>query len=361
MNPSTNNGEQLETHLVKIDQTLRHYLKEITEILAQDGVTEVCINQPCIIWFERNNTWEQQQSAFYSTANLDILFNHIANATKQQFTTASPLISAALETGERVQLVKPPSAQHHSLTIRKPSTLNLSLADLENYGAFSAIEHVITSTPTTKEKTELSHDDLHLLELLDAKNYREFFSFAVKYHKNIIVSGATGSGKTTFTKALIQEIDPTERLITIEDVPELIIPQPNHVRLIYSNGGQSAAKTTPKMLLESCLRMRPDRILLAELRGEEAFYYIRNVNSGHPGSITSIHASSAHQTFDQLMLFIKESEAGNNLSRRDIIHLLRVLIDVVVQYKRLSDGRRVVTEILFDPVARNALSNDMGD
>ena len=115
------------------------------------------------------------------------------------------------------------------------------------------------------------------------------------------------------------------------------------------------------MLLESCLRMRPDRILLAELRGEEAFYYIRNVNSGHPGSITSIHASSAHQTFDQLMLFIKESEAGNNLSRRDIIHLLRVLIDVVVQYKRLSDGRRVVTEILFDPVARNALSNDMGD
>lgn len=358
MHTPENNNEEI---LIRVDETLRHYLDEITHILAQDGVTEVCINKPGIIWYEANNQWHSIGSEFYSTENLDIMFNHIANATRQQITTAQPVLSAALETGERVQLIKPPSAEYHSLTIRKPSTLNLSLEDLDRHGAFSAVSRVIMTMPVGKAQHEIAEDDLELLKLLEAGKYQQFFRCAVQYHKNIIVSGATGSGKTTFTKALIQEIDHDERIITIEDVPELIIPQPNHVRLIYSKGAQSATKTTPKMLLESCLRMRPDRILLAELRGEEAFYYVRNVNSGHPGSITSIHASSARQAFDQLMLYIKESEAGSNLSRLDIIQLLRILIDIVVQYKKLPDGRRVVTEIFFDPVARNALSNKMDD
>lgn len=348
--------------IIPVDETLKYYLTEITEILSKDGVTEVCINTPGEIFYEIDNKWVTQNSVFYSAYNLDILFNHIANATSQQITKSLPILSAALETGERVQLIKPPSAINYSLTIRKPSTLNLSLEELAEQGAFSCIEKIITKLPVNeKEKESLTNTDRYLLDLLHQENYLEFFRFAVKSRKNIIVSGATGSGKTTFTKALIQEIDPKERIITIEDVPELIIPQPNHVRLIYSKGAQSVTKTTPKMLLESCLRMRPDRILLAELRGEEAFYYVRNVNSGHPGSITSIHASSARQTFDQLMLFIKESEAGNNLSRQDIHHLLRLLVDIVVQYQRLDDGRRVVTEILFDPVKRNALSDSMDD
>lgn len=361
MHINENDFDDDDIFVIEVDETLKHYLSEITEILEQDGVTEVCINKPNQIFYEINNEWKNKHSNFYSRPNMEILFNHIANATEQHISKTLPILSAALQTGERVQLVKPPSAMDFSLTIRKPSTLNLTLEELAERDAFSCIEKVITTPPNEKEKELLSGTDARLLDLLLAKDYLSFFREAVKTHKNIIVSGATGSGKTTFTKALIQEIDPKERIITIEDVPELIIPQPNHVRLIYSKGAQSVTKTTPKMLLESCLRMRPDRILLAELRGEEAFYYVRNVNSGHPGSITSIHASSARQTFDQLMLFIKESEAGNNLSRQDIHHLLRLLVDIVVQYQRLDDGRRVVTEILFDPVKRNALSDSMDE
>ena len=101
---------------------------------------------------------------------------------------------------------------------------------------------------------------------------------------------------------------PDERLITIEDAQELVLDRhPNHVRLFYSKDDQGAARVTPKQLLECCLRMKPDRILLAELRAEEAFDYLRNVNSGHPGSITSIHAASAELAFEQLVLLVKQN------------------------------------------------------
>ncbi|MCG5481136.1 MAG: P-type DNA transfer ATPase VirB11, partial [Ensifer alkalisoli] len=169
---------------------------------------------------------------------------------------------------------------------------------------------------------------------------------AVIARKNIIISGATGSAKTTLSKALIKHIPEHERIISIEDTPELVISQPNHVRLFYSRGGQGLSSAGPKELLESCLRMRPDRILLQELRDGTAFYYVRNVNSGHPGSITTVHADSAELAFQQLTLLVKESEGGRNLARDDIDRLLRVSIDVIVQCKRMN-GQFRATEIYF--------------
>src|SRR5256885_8755116 len=119
-----------------------------------------------------------------------------------------------------------------------------------------------------------------LRRLHAAQAYAAFLRLAVRARKNVVVSGATGSGKTTWTKALIREIPRDERLITIEDARELVLDDhPNHVRLFYSKDDQGLARVTPKQLLECCLRMRPDRILLAELRSEEAFDYLRNVNS----------------------------------------------------------------------------------
>src|SRR6185437_1513250 len=154
----------------------------------------------------------------------------------------------------------------------------------------------------------LDETEQELLRLLAGEQYEAFMRLAVKSRKNILVSGPTGSGKTTWTKALIREIASEERLITIEDAEELVLDRhPNHVRLFYSKDDQGLARVTPKQLLESCLRMKPDRILLAELRAEEAFDYLRNVNSGHPGSITSIHAASAELAFEQLVLLVKES------------------------------------------------------
>src|SRR6202012_1251062 len=186
-----------------------------------------------------------------------------------------------------------------------------------------------------------------LLQLLATGNYEAFMRLAVVSRKNIIVSGATGSGKTTWTKALIREIPPDERLVTIEDARELVLDRhANHVRLFYSKDGQGLARVTPKKLLECCLRMKPDRILLAELRAEEAFDYLRNVNSGHPGSITSVHATSAELAFEQLVLLVKQSSAGRELSRSDIKQLLYLLVDIVIQFDS-QQHRRVIREIWY--------------
>src|SRR5262249_846120 len=156
--------------------------------------------------------------------------------------------------------------------------------------------------------------ETRLRHLLTVGEFAEFMRLAVHSRKNILVSGPTGSGKTTWTKALIREIPAEERLITIEYAQELVLDRhANHVRLFYSKDGSGRARVTPKQLLESCLRMKPDRILLAELRAEEAFDYLRNVSSGHPGSITSVHASSAELAFEQLVLLIKQSTGGREL------------------------------------------------
>jgi type IV secretion system protein VirB11 len=123
------------------------------------------------------------------------------------------------------------------------------------------------------------------------------------------------------------------------------------VHLFYSKDQQGVARVTPRQLLESCLRMRPDRILLAELRSEEAFDYLRNVNSGHPGSITSVHAASAELAFEQLMLMIKQSPGGQALPRADIKQLLFLLVDVVVQFG-VEHHERFVREIWYDPARK---------
>ncbi|HUI62919.1 MAG TPA: P-type DNA transfer ATPase VirB11, partial [Steroidobacteraceae bacterium] len=194
--------------------------------------------------------------------------------------------------------------------------------------------------------------EVQLLQCLAAKDYEAFLRLAVTSRKNILVSGATGSGKTTWTKALIREIPAEERLLSIEDTPELNFDRhANHVRLFYSKDDQGLARVSPRQLLECCLRMKPDRILLAELRAEEAYDYLRNVNSGHPGSITSVHAASAELAFEQLVLLVKQSPGGRGLARSDIRSLLFLLVDVVIQCG-VERHERFIREIWYDPERR---------
>jgi type IV secretion system protein VirB11 len=241
-----------------------------------------------------------------------------------------------------VQIVLPPATTLGcvAITIRRPSGEVWSLEELGRRGALRAVR------PCGQV---LDDDAAELRRLHGAGDYLAFLRLAVRSRRNILVSGPTGSGKTTWTKALIREVPAGERLVTIEDACELVLDRhPNHVRLYYSKDDQGLARVTPKQLLECCLRMRPDRILLAELRAEEAFDYLRNVNSGHPGSITSVHAASAELAFEQLVLLVKQSPGGRTLARRDIKRLLYLLVDVVIQCG-LEQHQRVIREIWYQP------------
>src|SRR5277367_541840 len=325
-------------------------LRVLQPLLSREDVTEICINRPGEAFLETRTGWERETLSFADFHWCYRLAKLIANATRQRITEESPLLSAALPTGERIQIVVPPATPPNSvaITIRKPASTVWSVRDLAKAGVFRT---------TRRASDGLDEVEQELLKLLAARDYEAFMGLAVRSKKNIVVSGATGSGKTTFTKALIREIPCEERLITIEDAPELVLnDHPNHVRLFYSKGDQGQAKVSPKQLLESCLRMRPDRILLAELRSDEAFDYLRNANSGHPGSITSVHASSADLAFEQLTLLVKQSQAGGDLPREDIKKLLYTLVDIVVQFS-VVNHRRSVSEVSYEPARKRALAS----
>ena len=317
-------------------------LRALRPLLARDDVMELCINRPHEAFLETPLGWRREQLPFADFEWCGRLAKLIANSTQQRVDATSPLLSASLPSGERVQIVMPPAttAGCVAIAIRRPSEKVWSIEDLAERGIFRRARQAAQRLDDTEEE---------LLRLLSRDEFEAFMRLAVVSRKNIVVSGPTGSGKTTWTKALIREIPSDERLVTIEDAKELVLDRhPNHVRLYYSKDDQGVARVTPKQLLESCLRMKPDRILLAELRAEEAFDYLRNVNSGHPGSITSVHATSAELAFEQLVLLVKQNPGGRELPRSDIKSLLYLLVDVVIQFG-VERHQRFIKEVWYDP------------
>ena len=322
--------------------TLGLTMRALRPLLADPNVMELCINRPYEAFIETSAGWRREHLPFADFDWCIRLAKLIANSTQQRIDATSPLLSASLPTGERVQIVMPPAttAGCVAIAIRRPAERVWSIEELAARGIFRATRRCSQTLDETEEQ---------LLGLLASSSFEAFMRLAVRSRKNIVVSGPTGSGKTTWTKALIREIPGDERLVTIEDARELVMDRhPNHVRLFYSKDDQGVARVTPKQLLESCLRMKPDRILLAELRAEEAFDYLRNVNSGHPGSITSVHATSAELAFEQLVLLVKQNQGGRELARADIKSLLHLLIDVVIQFG-VERHERFIKEIWYDP------------
>jgi type IV secretion system protein VirB11 len=322
-------------------------LRVLRPILGDPEVTELCINRPREGFLETRRGWERRELAFADFDWCLRLAKLIANSTRQRVDESTPLLSGSLPTGERAQIVLPPATTPGTvaITLRRPSEEVWTIEELARRGIFRS---------TRRATAELDETEQQLLGLLRTQNYEAFMRLAVAARKNILVSGPTGSGKTTWTKALIREIPSAERLITIEDAKELVLDShPNHVRLFYSKDDQGLSRVTPKQLLESCLRMKPDRILLAELRAEEAFDYLRNVNSGHPGSITSIHAGSCELAFEQLVLLVTQSSGGRELARSDIKSLLYLLVDVVIQFG-VERHERFIREIWYQPERRRA-------
>ena len=315
----------------------------ILEHMASPEVTEICINRPGELWLETHAGWRRLDVPSLTFERARQFCTAVVNEsnTGQRITDTDPVVSLTFPTGQRAQFVIPPAcdAGKVSITIRLPSRHTRTLAQYQQDGFFERIlEHA----------GGLSDQDQELLDLRSRRDYAAFFRQAVHFKKNVVVAGATGSGKTTFMKSLVNHIPADERLVTIEDARELFIEQPNVVHLLYSKGGQSASNVTAKSCMEACLRMKPDRIILAELRGDESFYFIRNCASGHPGSITSCHAGSTMQTWDQLALMVKASAEGAGLEFAVIKRLLMMTIDIVVHIKAHA-GRRYITGIDFDP------------
>lgn len=317
---------------------LQTYLAPIQALFAKDGVTEISINRPGEAWIEVFGEMRREEVPEFDIEHLKSLARLVAQSTDQRISEETPLLSGSLPGGERIQIVFPPACEagNVAMSIRKPNVMDVNLDQYEAFGAFQATE--VT-------KVENKHDKM-LRQLLDEGSVKEFIKQAVKCKKNIIISGGTSTGKTTFMNAALKEISPQERIITAEDAREIRIDHiPNRVHLLASKGGQGLAKVTTQDLIEACLRLRPDRIIVGELRGAEAFAFLRAVNTGHPGSVSTLHADTPALAMEQLVLMVMQ--AGLGITRDQIKNYIENVIHVIIQLKRGERGKRYVSEIYF--------------
>jgi type IV secretion system protein VirB11 len=306
---------------------LETFLAPLASCLAPEGVSEVSINTPQEAWIETNGEMRREDLPGLDATHLKMLSNLIAEFTQQDLSPEKPLLSATLPEGFRVQVL--------CLSIRKPAVVQYDLAAYEALGAFQS---------TVAMPEEAPHDSA-LMGYLRHREYRAFLDAAISSRQNILISGGTSTGKTTFLNACLRAIPSQERLITIEDAREVQLIQANRVHLLASRGGQGRAQVTPQQLIEASLRLRPDRIIMGELRGVEAFAFLRAINTGHPGSIATIHADSPMMAFEQLALMVMQADLG--LTRPQIMDYIRHVVPIVVQLKRGPAGHRFVSEIYY--------------
>lgn len=313
---------------------LDSYLAPLAQWLGRDDVTDIYINRPGEVWIETlGGAIEQNETPGLDRTALLRLARQIAAANAQGINRESPLLAASLPDGSRVQVVLPPATRGEvAIAIRRHVVQDL---DLESYrGAAKDLRIAPLGAPDRRTSGERD-DPIAFLRRM------------VRERRNVLVSGGTSTGKTTFLNALLREVPQRERLITIEDAAELQLRHANAVGLIAARGNQGEADVNADDLLIAALRMRPDRIILGEIRGAEAITFLRAVNTGHPGSLSTIHADSPERAIDQLALLVLQ--AGSRLSWDDVVRYIARSIDVIVQLDR-SDGTRRISEIrVTDP------------
>ena len=294
---------------------LKTYTRPIESLLAEPDVSEICINSHGCIWVDRIGQapkMEVHEELDYD--HLEAFAELVAEHNKQDVTMQAPIMSGMLPGGYRIQIIKPPACEIGKvvISIRKQVVKDLSINDYIDEGAM----------------TDAQANDIQK---------------AVQKNKVIMISGGTYCGKTTLLNAVIKLIDDGQRIVTIEDVRELRATQPNSVSLLYARGEkQGVSHHDATDLLQASLRLRPDRIILGELRGEETFAFLRASITGHPG-MSSIHADSIDMCFEQIALMVMQARMG--LGRSEIMAFAREAVGMVIQMERTKDGRRVVSEV----------------
>jgi len=310
------------------------YLAPFRQWLDRDTVTEILVNQPGEIWIEdaERPGMQRIEAPEIDDKLIQRLAEQVARVSHQGINREHPLLGATLPDegfgGARIQFCGPPATRKHwIMAIRRHRRLDLPL---DAYDAGPLRPPLETAMPSAAEQPIA------------------FLRAAIAARKTVLVSGGTSTGKTTFLNAMLGEIPPGERVVLVEDTPELKLPGANGVGLIAVKGELGEAKVTANELLQSALRLRPDRIVLGELRGAESVSFLRAINTGHPGSFSTIHANSLRGALEQLALMVMQTGIG--LTRADTIAYSASVIDVVVQLER-REGKRGIGAI--------ALSRDL--
>ncbi|WP_226951465.1 P-type DNA transfer ATPase VirB11 [Rhizobium terrae] len=309
-------------------------MEPLRSYLVDDRVNELAINPNGSIFAEFTGATHMHEiDMVLPPQAIKRLGAQLAGETRNTLGVLTPIVSGRVNVWghpQRVQVVVEPAIEHGvSLSIRKYLTRALASQDI---GFVEGIQiHV-------DEERRIRHRAI--AEMAEKGDLQGIFRRAVDEKFNVLVSGGTSSGKTTLARSLIEMMNVNERLITIEDAQELFPPHRNQVGLVSDR--KEGSPRMPARLLESCLRMRPDRIILGEIRGVEAYDFLEAINTGHPGAITTIHADSPALAFDRLALMVMRS--GVRLSHSDIITYAKRTIDLVIQVGR-RNGRRGVLEI----------------
>jgi type IV secretion system protein VirB11 len=315
---------------------LATFLEPLAEHLARTDVTDIYVNRPGELWLESMSGGIERLPVPQLTAQwLDRLARQIAAFSNQGVNREHPILSASLPDGSRVQIIVPPATRGSAaMAIRKHLVMDRSLADYAEDDDSSPCPEGAQEARKLVAARAHQGGDMAMLAL------------AVQQKRNILIAGGTSTGKTTFLNALLREIPDEERLILIEDTPEFQLRHENAIGLLAARSQLGQSLATSDDLLNASLRMRPDRIILGEIRGPEAFTFLRAINTGHPGSMSTVHADSPERAVEQLALLVLQT--GTQLRREDVVSYVEAVIDIFVQLERVN-GKRRIGEVRLSP------------
>lgn len=308
-------------------------LSPLMSWLIHPEVSEILINKPQEVFVELQGCMTRYEVPELTTLYLHRLFQMIANESQQRLDEAHPLLSGNLYNGYRVQLVIPPVSCYHTLSIRKSALAHWSLDDYATRGFYRKVLPM-----SINQEFSSTRQDKELFDLYHQKRWGEFIKSAVILKKNIVISGGTSSGKTTFLKACLEAIPAHERIILLEDTRELSSSHLNQVALLASKGNQGKAQVDMQMLLQATLRLRPDRLIMGEIRGKEIMDFVMACSTGHEGSMTSIHANNPQIAMQRMVQLYKQNNVPS-MRDEEIRAELNQVIDIIIQLGKVGQER----------------------
>jgi pilus assembly protein CpaF len=314
------NGERYELSAREQSRLAEELANDMTgygplePLLADATVTDIMVNGPASVYVERAGKLERTSVRFRDAEHIASIAQKIAARVGRRIDESSPMVDARLPDGSRVNVIFPPlSIDSPCISIRKFSRHRMDFPAMVENGTMSA-------------------------------GMARLLGIAARCRLNVLISGGTGSGKTTLLNAMSQMIDNSERIISVEDAAELQLRQPHVIRLeTRPNNLEGQGAVAQRELLRNALRMRPDRIILGEVRGEEAFDMLQAMNTGHDGSISTVHANTARDALTRIENMVQMGQF--NLPSRAIRSQIVGAIDLIVQVERMRDGVRRVTQV----------------